>query len=154
MSTIIKTRYFYSYWTWVKRLAFLGLIITGILLSDFGDQLGSLQLWIMAFVTLAILLTRIDDLVIKDGILYHLETSLLPIFSKETIYRISDIKSIRGRGMTSWIWEVIPTSKSLHGTGLGIEITFEDKQSKSITTSFYQHDLDRIIKEINKQKSA
>lgn len=143
---LANTSYFTRAGTWIKRIILILIFSSQLLIWEFENDYY-LQYILIFLLIVIILIAQKDDLAVDNQYFYHLQTSIIPVLSKVDKYKISDIKSIRGRAYDSFIWAFI-RKRSLSGLDYGIEITFRDNSSVSLDVNIYKNDMERVLKKV------
>ena len=147
---IVRTTSFTKLGTWVKRI-FWVLTCSGLVFFTLLEKEELMvQLFPIAILSLVILLARKDDLAVDDQYLYHLQTSIIPKLSKVSRFKLANIKSLRWKAYRSVLHKYF-LSRSLGGLNEGIEMTFNDKTSISLSPNLNKRDLDRVLSVANEK---
>ena len=152
-----KTDYFTKPWTWFKRVGLFMLFI--ILVTAWGIKEDPWDYWwvkyvIFGFLSVGLLLSPVDDIMVDVSFFYHIKTSLIKTRTKVDKYDISSIKSIRCLGVHVpglSIQEMAASSRQLSVATNSVEISFKDGTYKSLELAIYKRELIFYVSKIRER---
>ncbi len=148
-SYILKTNNFAEPRIWVAR-AFLFVVAIICLEGVKVVATDSEMMWVVSAIVggylILLLLKPTDELTLDNEKLSYIRKSIIPLLTRKTAYRISDIKSIAIGGKLqrdSIFYQLVPNFYALRSLNK-IQLTLKDDSVISHHTSVYKKDLEEL----------
>jgi hypothetical protein len=141
-----RSNYYKTPFTWIKRSAIFIIFVSLVIAWETAEDPWNfwwIKYAIFIFLSLGLIFSPVDDLMVDEQHLFHFKTSLWNGRSRVFKYEIANILAIRctgvhERGLT------LSEYFSQRGTGTDtntIEITFKDGSYKSLEVAIYKKEL-------------